>query len=112
MGNMVKALEALVEDTNEIKLKLLRKNYHDLLKEADLERAITKYLPFDRIEPAVPFLLGNETSQKAITHHIWRGIDTGKHRVVTLDVIVNTAAKIVFSNDLRAFLKVESDRQR
>ncbi len=111
LTQLIKAMNLLVEDTNEIKVKLFKKRYHDLLIEADLERAITKYLPFDQIEPGACFLLTHPASQKAIAQHIWRGLEYSGKREPTLDKVVNFAARIVFSNQLRSFLKVETENQ-
>ncbi len=106
---MVKAMTAFVTDTNDIKTRLLRKSYADELEMADLERDITRFLPFDQIEPGMKFLLGNDYTSKVIAQHCWRGIRyAGYTDEADLTTVVNMSAMVCFSSELRAFLKVES----
>ncbi len=109
LGKMTKALNAMVKDSNDIKTRLLRKNYADELEMADLERDITRFLPFDQIEPGMKFLLGNDYTSKAIAQHCWRGIRyAGYTDDADLTTVVNMSAMVCFSSELRAFLRVDT----
>ncbi len=112
MSSLNKGFKALVSDTNEIKTKLLRQAYADELKMADLERDVTRFVPFDQVEPGMRFLMGNEFTAKALSAHCWRAIRyAGYTEEADLTIVVNTSAKVLFSNELKAFMKIESDRQ-
>ena len=80
---------------------------------ADLERDVTRFLPFDKIEPGMKFLLSNDFTAKAITMQCWRAIYyAGYTEHADLTTVVNTSAKVILSEELRAFSKIDSESKK
>ncbi len=99
-------MDDIASDTNELSLQLLKKNFTDHMELIDQERRLLKFLPFDQIEPGMRKIMANKHAAKVIAEHIWTGLKTSGYDDADLQTVTTTAAKMVFSADLRAFMKV------
>ena len=103
---LAKAMDKIAEDTNELALQLLKQSFADHMKLIDQERRLLAFLPFDQVEPGMRRIMGNKFSAKVIAEHCWTGIKSSGYEDADLTTVTTTAAKVVFSADLRAFMKV------
>ncbi len=91
---------------DELSLQLLKKNFADHMELIDQERRVLQYLPFDQIEPNMRQMMANKHCAKLIAEHCWTAIRSSGYDDADLNTVTTTAAKLVFSADLRAFMKV------
>ncbi len=73
---------------------------------AKAERNVTRFLPIDMINETTRSLLGEDPSARAICARVWSALNYAGHDDPDLGSVVAKAATIIFSNELRSFMKV------
>ena len=100
------ALDLLAKDLGEMKIRMFKQDMRQEMTMAKAERNVTRFLPIDMINETTRSLLGEDPSARAICSRVWNALHYAGYEDPDLGAVVSKAAVIVFSNDLRAFMKV------
>ena len=107
LKTIAKSLDAIYDDTDEIKQRLMKRDMQNVLALADAESGVTAFLPLARLDDNTDELFSNPVSAKAITSHIWYKIRNKGYEDPPLNVIMSYMCSTLFTEELRAYSYVD-----
>ncbi len=108
LGKVVEAMELMGSDMKEMKITMNKQQMANELEMLSAEGEITKYMPFEILDEGAMMILNSEVAAKVLTAHVWAFIDSENFTNMTLSDVVLSAIRVVFSNNLRAALYIDS----